>query len=129
MNVNQKKCMAGIIAFVVLGGLWFLFLSKEPPQLILRNIPNSLFLVSLIAGGVIGFVGDKSGGLIAGIVNFICITLILTFMPFVLKIVIPIPRFIINQLGYILAFSAVGFVSALIGQRFKIYWCKWRNAT
>lgn len=129
MNIKLKEVLSGIIVFVVLGGLWFLFLSSAPPVLILRNIPNFLFLISLVAGGVIGFVGDESGGLIAGIVNFICITLILVFMPSVLKIVIPIPRFIINQLGYILAFSTVGFVSALIGQRLKISWSKWRNAT
>ena len=129
MNVKLKKVLSGIIVFVVLGGLWFLFLAKVPHYLILRNIPNFLFLISLVAGGVIGFVGDEKGGLIAGIVNFICITLILVFMPFVLIIVIPIPGFIINQLGYILAFSTVGFVSALIGQRLKIAWNKRRNAT
>ena len=129
MNVKLKKVLSGIIVFAVLGGLWFLFLSNAPHVLILRNIPNFLFLISLVAGGVIGFVGDESGRLIAGIINFICITLIFAFMPFVLKIVVPIPRFIINQLGYILVFSAVGFVSSLIGQRLKISWNKWRNAT
>jgi hypothetical protein len=129
MNVKLKKVLSGIIVFVVLGGLWFLFLSNAPHVLILRNIPNFLFLISLVAGGVIGFVGDESGRLIAGIVNFICITLILVFMPSVLEIVIPIPRFIINQLGYILAFSTVSFVSAIIGQKLKISWNKWRNAT
>ena len=106
-----------------------LFLSKAPPQLILRNIPNFLFLISLVAGGVIGFVGDKSGGLIAGIITFIFITLMNIFMPFALRIQIPIPRFISSELGHIIAFSTVGFVSALVGQKLKISWNKWRNAT
>jgi len=128
MNVKQKKCLAGIIVFILLGGLWVLLLSTAKSWFV-RDTSNYLFLISLVAGGVIGFVGDESGGLIAGIVSFIFITLIFVVMPFALKIVIPIPRFIISQLGNILAFSMVGFVSALIGQRLKISWNKWRNAT
>ena len=129
MNDKLKQVLSGIIVFVVLGGLWILFLSKAPPQSILRNIPNFLFLISLVAGGVIGFVGDKSGGLIAGIITFIFITLMNIFMLFALKIQIPIPKFISSELGHIIAFSTVGFVSALVGQKLKISWKKWRNAT
>ena len=129
MNVKLKEVLSGIIVFVVLGGLWFLLLVKAPHLWALRNISNFLFLICLIGGGVIGFVGKESSGLIAGIITFIFITLIHIFMLFALKIQIPITRFILSELGHILAFSTVGFVSALIGQRFKIYWCKWRNAT
>ena len=128
MNVKQKKYIAGIIVFVLLGGLWFLSLFTAKIWF-LGYMSNSLFLISLVAGGVIGFVGDESGELIAGIVNFIFITLIYVFMPFILKTPISIPSIIISQLGVIIAFSTVGFVSALIGQRLKISWSKWRNAT
>ena len=131
MNVKRKQVLSGIIVFVVLGGLWFLFLSKAPHQYqwILINISNSLFLICLIGGGVIGFVGNKSSGLIAGIITFIFMTLILIFMTFFLATPLPIFIYIISQLGIIFAFSAVGFISALIGQKLKISWSKWRNAT
>jgi len=129
MNVKLKEVLSGIIVFVVLGGLWFLLLVKAPHLWALRNIANFLFLICLIGGGVIGFVGKESSGLIAGIITFIFITLMNIFMLFALKIQIPITRFISSELGHIIAFSTVGFVSALIGQRLKIYWCKWRNAT
>ncbi|MDP8214265.1 MAG: hypothetical protein P9M10_03645 [Candidatus Euphemobacter frigidus] len=131
MRINLKGAVAGIIVFVVLGGLWFLFLYKasHQHQWILINIPNFLFLICLFGGGVIGFTGNKSSGLIAGIITFIFITLIFIFMTFFLATPLPIPIYIINQLGIIIAFSTVGFVSALIGQRLKISWSKWRNAT
>ena len=129
MNVKLKEVLSGIIVFVVLGGLWFLLLVKAPHLWALRNIANFLFLICLIGGGVIGFVGKESSGLIAGIITFIFITLMNIFMLFALKIQIPIPKFISSELGHIIAFSTVGFVSALVGQKLKISWKKWRNAT
>ncbi len=85
--------------------------------------------MSLITGGVIGFVGDGDGRLIAGIVNFIFITSAIIFFQTITNLPFSRPIFILNQLGAILAFTTVAVVSTLIGQRLKISWNKWRNAT
>jgi hypothetical protein len=124
MNNKFKGAIAGIIVFVVLGGLWLLLLVKTHHLWALTNISNFLFLICLTGGGVIGFLGNARSGLIAGIITFIFITLIHIFMLLALKIQIPIPRFILSELGHILAFSTVGFVGALLGQRLKLSWNK-----
>lgn len=129
MNAKLKAVLLGIIVFVILGGLWLFSLLKMRPILLLRNIPNALFLISFLAGVVMGLVGDKSGGLIAAIVSFIFITLIYCNLPSILKILGPIPVLLIGELGNILALTAVGFVSALIGQRLKLFWGKKKIAT
>lgn len=120
MNAKIKSVLSGIIVFVVLGGLWFFFISRTRPWPLIKHVPNFLFLTSFIAGVAVGFVGDKSGGIVAGIVSFVGNTLMYFFFPLAFKIPISRLELVLSKIGYIIALSSVAFVSAIAVQRIKL---------
>jgi hypothetical protein len=83
----------------------------------------------LIAGVVIGYLGDKSGGIVAGLVSFVGNTMMYFFFPSALKIPISSLELVISKIGYIIALSSVALISAIVIQRLKLSRLNKRNAT